>query len=113
MTARRAGSPSGVPRLPGLRWAGAGFRRSPARNDAIGWNIVCIPPAARSAGIAGRGNRSPGVSGSTSNLNLLAYDKQWRYYRIGLKQSDLEDEDRCNTISELIGMANAAYPSNK
>ena len=50
---------------------------------------------------------------SESNLNLLAYDKQWRYYRIGLKQSDLEDEDRCNTISELISMANAAYPSNK
>ena len=48
---------------------------------------------------------------SESDLNLLAYDKQWRYYRIGVKQSDLEDKERCDTIGELIGMAHAAYPS--
>ena len=47
---------------------------------------------------------------SESNLNLLAYDKQWGYYRIGVMQADLEDKERCDTIGELIGLAHAAYP---
>ena len=50
---------------------------------------------------------------SESDLNLLTYDKRWGFYRIVVKQSDLEDEERCNIIKELISMANAAYPSNK
>jgi len=48
---------------------------------------------------------------SESNLNLLAYDKQWGYYRIGVKQADLEDEERCDIIRDLIVKAYAAYPS--
>ena len=48
---------------------------------------------------------------SESDLNLLSYDKQWGYYRIGVKQADLDDEERCNIIHELISMAHAAYPS--
>lgn len=48
---------------------------------------------------------------SESNLNLLPYDKQWGYYRIGIIQSDMEDKERCNTIGELIRMAHAAYPN--
>ncbi len=49
---------------------------------------------------------------SESNLNLLAYDKQWGYYRIRVYPSELEDTDRCDTIAELIGLARAAYPGN-
>ena len=48
-----------------------------------------------------------------SNLNLLAYDKQWGYYRVRVHQSDFEDEERCKIIAELIGMAHKAYPTNR
>ena len=47
------------------------------------------------------------------NLHLLAYDKQWGYYRIKVKQSDLEDEERHNTIDELVKMAHDEYPNNR
>ena len=50
---------------------------------------------------------------SESDLNLLAYDKQWGYYRIAVRQPDLEDEERRSIINELIGMAHAAYPGNR
>lgn len=45
-----------------------------------------------------------------TNLNLLSYDRQWGYYRIGFKQSDLEDEERLQTIEELIRIARMEYP---
>ena len=47
---------------------------------------------------------------SESNLNLLAYDKQWGYYRIRVNDADLKDTARRNTISELILAAHEAYP---
>lgn len=50
---------------------------------------------------------------SESDLNLLAYDKQWGYYRIAVRQPDLEDEERRSIINELIGMAHAEYPGNR
>ena len=48
-----------------------------------------------------------------SNLNLLPYDSRWGYYRIRIKQTDLEDPERCDTIDDLIKMAHRAYPSNR
>ena len=48
---------------------------------------------------------------SESNLSFLPYDKQWGNYRVAVKQSDLEDKERCDTIGELIGMAHNPYPS--
>ncbi len=46
---------------------------------------------------------------SASNLNLLAYDKQWHYYRVRISESDLEDSDRKEFIAELIKTAHASY----
>ncbi len=48
---------------------------------------------------------------SESNLNLLNYEKRWGYYRIKVRQSDLEDPEQCDTIGRLIGMAYDAYPT--
>ena len=48
-----------------------------------------------------------------SDLNVVVYDKQWGYYRIRVRQPDLEDNERCNTLSELISLAHAAYPGNR
>ena len=45
-----------------------------------------------------------------SNLNLLAYDKQWGYYRIRVNSSDFDDNARCNTIADLMRVAYDAYP---
>ncbi len=47
-----------------------------------------------------------------SNLDLLPYDKQWRRYRIRVKESDLVDKERRKTIGELIQKAYDAYPKN-
>lgn len=47
----------------------------------------------------------------TSNLNMLAYDKQWGYYRVRATQADLEDGDRRQIIADLIREAHRAYPA--
>ena len=47
-----------------------------------------------------------------SNLNLLAYGKQWSYYRVRVTQSDLDDSERSETIASLIKIARQAYPAH-
>ncbi len=47
---------------------------------------------------------------SETNLNILPYDIQWGYYRIGVKQPDLEDGERLQIIEDLIRTAHAEYP---
>ena len=47
---------------------------------------------------------------SEKGLILLTYEKRWGYYRIRVNNTDLEDSERRNTITELIKVARDAYP---
>ena len=83
-----------------------------AKQGASAQNFVIFQPRKASLLVNFRVVQDEGLTSRLSeSLNLLSYDKRYGYYRIRVSPSDLQDQARCDIISELINMAYDAYPN--